>query len=334
MYKQIRDAPTDTLRGTGSDTRIVIYRSGALGDMITSFPVFSNLRAAYPTSSITLIGPPDASTLAVSSDLVDEIVSSDSAWIAQWYMRDPTAVADVLGRIDLAFLYTDDNDRSLSETLRAIGTARVIVHPPNPPRDMKRHVTDFALESLDLLGVPVLTRTPFVIPDMKLECNSALGTVNRPFLFAHPGSSSASRTWPDLVDCAAEIASEYSLDLVVNRGPIEVERGFRASDNVAARILGPFDVQTLAAVVSRASLYIGNDTGPTHLAAALGVPTIAIFGPHSNPVQWAPRGPLVEVVYREGRWPTCDAVRKIAERLETHLTLPRTDVSANRLRTD
>ncbi len=58
---------------------------------------------------------------------------------------------------------------------------------------------------------------------------------------------------------------------------------------------GALNLHALATVLSRASLYVGNDSGVTHLAAALGVPTIALFGP-TDPRSWAPVGPRVAIV--------------------------------------
>lgn len=314
MYERSIDIPTD--RGSKrSYGRIVVYRSGALGDMITSFPVLENIRRAFPDSHVTLVGPPDVSKLALSSGYVDRTVSSDAAWIARWHNGDERAVFDALGRSDLFVLYAHDPENGLAETIRRASLCQVIVHPPSPPSDVKCHVTDFALRALAPLQVPIETAIPHIAVDAHVQDGHSQTRNEQPNLFVHPGSSSSVRIWPDLLDCAAEIARAHSLRLTVNRGPVEVERGVADLNSIDAHVVGPYDVSTLAAVISRASLYLGNDTGPTHLAAALGVPTIAVFGPKSNPVEWSPRGPRVRVVYKETRWPTRDEVYRVVEQL-------------------
>ena len=67
------------------------------------------------------------------------------------------------------------------------------------------------------------------------------------------------------------------------------------------------DLYELAQWLARARLYIGNDSGITHLAAAVGTPVVAVFGP-TDPAVWGPRGDHVRVVHRAGGWPSVDEV--------------------------
>jgi len=111
------------------------------------------------------------------------------------------------------------------------------------------------------------------------------------------------------------LADRLKLHVTVLIGPAEADRpelsqAIRgAFAPVGAEPLGPLPLAELAAVIATARLYLGNDSGPSHIAAALDVPTVAIFGP-SDPAIWAPRS-------RSGRVAIVEAPRRQLERLTT-----------------
>lgn len=102
------------------------------------------------------------------------------------------------------------------------------------------------------------------------------------FIAVHPFSGSRKKNWP--LDRFRELQLPYPIRYCIS--PEQTLEGAVQYDNL-------YD---LAVWLRGAELYIGNDSGITHLAAACGVPTVAIFSEHSNPNIWAPRGPHVEVV--------------------------------------
>jgi ADP-heptose:LPS heptosyltransferase len=124
-------------------------------------------------------------------------------------------------------------------------------------------------------------------------------------VLVHPGSGSARKNWPPhQLRALIERMCSQSWPVSILIGP---------ADRAAAQALGtdlpqrrPKEVLSLAPVLGRSTLFVGNDSGVTHLSARLGVPTVAVFGP-TDPRQWAPRGPRVRVVGHP-TWPSVDDV--------------------------
>ncbi|MGH7930082.1 MAG: glycosyltransferase family 9 protein, partial [Candidatus Binatia bacterium] len=119
----------------------------------------------------------------------------------------------------------------------------------------------------------------------------------KPVLVMAPGSGAREKNWPAPYFAAVGRwwRKRSGGEVVVLLGPVERERGGfdkLAEDFIAARNL---NLAQVAALLSRGDLYFGNDSGITHLAAVLGVPTVAVLGP-SDPQRWAPRGPKVSLL--------------------------------------
>jgi ADP-heptose:LPS heptosyltransferase len=127
-----------------------------------------------------------------------------------------------------------------------------------------------------------------------------------PLLVIAPGSGAREKNWP--VTSYRTIAdwwhNECHGSVLVLLGPVEEERGGLAvlcQDHPVARGL---TLRQVAALLPRCAVFIGNDSGITHLAAALGVCTVALFGP-SDPLQWAPRGRRVVIIRRGSECSPC-----------------------------
>jgi ADP-heptose:LPS heptosyltransferase len=123
-----------------------------------------------------------------------------------------------------------------------------------------------------------------------------------PFLCLHPGSGSDRKNWPkeDFLEVATGAFCRWRLPSTVLIGP--AEQGQRAFWNEAGgtslSVKEGLPILEVARTLRRAALYVGNDSGITHLAAAAGVPVVALFGP-TDPARWAPRGVRVEVLAQE-----------------------------------
>lgn len=127
----------------------------------------------------------------------------------------------------------------------------------------------------------------------------------------------ADKKWPGFTDFVARAEAKLGLPLVVYPGPGEHEAARQLYP--AARMLDGADLATYAALLQRASLVVANDTGPGHIAAAVGTPLISLIGP-TDPARWAPWGPNVHVLRHERQgeqtvWPTADEAFALARRL-------------------
>ena len=117
------------------------------------------------------------------------------------------------------------------------------------------------------------------------------------------------KTWPDF-PAFTRVAKALGLPLVVYPGPKELDAARR--DHADAVVLPSANVGTYKALLAGAALVISNDTGPAHIAAAVGTPVLSVLGP-TKPEQWAPWGPQVQVLRHWPRWPTVAEVMAAAE---------------------
>jgi ADP-heptose:LPS heptosyltransferase len=116
----------------------------------------------------------------------------------------------------------------------------------------------------------------------------------------HPGAGSPAKAWPGFPDLARRLGAA-GMPVVVTTGPAdrEVARWLEAAPGVDCHPAPDLSLRELAALAATARGWVGNDSGPTHLAAAAGTPTVALFGP-TDPAVWAPLGPRVTVLAGAG----------------------------------
>ncbi len=173
---------------------------------------------------------------------------------------------------------------------------RTLAHDPQPP-PATGHASEWLARPIGFLGADPAERPPALEPtDVERAAAAAtIAVLPDRFLALHPGSGSPAKNWPaDRFAALAERSANGRAWLLVE-GPADAAsvaplRGL--SGVVVASDLPP---RTLGAVLARAGVFVGNDSGVTHLAAAWGAPTVALFGP-TDPSVWAPLGPRVEVV--------------------------------------
>ena len=311
-------------------SRIAVYRPGALGDTIVTFPVLEAFRTACPAAHITAVGRREYFGPALSTGYVDDVLSADAAWAGRWFGGDADALSNALPDTDLMVIYGRDTDGVLADTAQRAGVTRCIVHPALPPDGSDIHITDHLLSAVSAAGIPVHSRTPHIVSSSRSRLN-ARGTMRSvgippgtPYVVVHAGASTPARVWPKLHETAAWVQNTYGLPVAVNAGPVEYEREITDQWPSGTRFIGPSDVDTLTGVLAEAAAYIGGDTGPTHLAAAIGTPTVAVFGSESDPVRWQPRGEQVTVVVSstEHEWPDADAVKTAAREIIPAQILP------------
>lgn len=277
--------------------RTLIIHTGGIGDFLLALPAIARLR---DTATLELAGHRDRLELAVPAGIADAAHSLDSIDF-QSALAEPSdrlrAFASQFGR---AVVFMRDPDRAIHAALKTCRVARVETFPGLPDAGWFRHATEYYAECL---GV-----TPDANFRLKISPNG------RPLdVVIHPGSGSQKKNWPieNFVTVAARL-QENRRRVTWCLGPAETERT-RLPELVGDSLRCDSLVE-LAARLATALLYIGNDSGITHLAAALGIPTIAIFGP-TDPAVWAPRGDFV-LVLRGCPWPLpSDVVQRSTSRL-------------------
>jgi len=223
----------------------------------------------------------------------EAVLASDgpelAAALAGGFRDGPIALA--LAQADVVVAYTRSED--LLERL-AERAQRVIVHDPTPPAAGPHAAVWLAQAIAPLL--PSLTDSPSLAKGGVLaftdsehrDAEARLRGLRPGFLAVHPGSGSPAKNWPleRFVETAARLAGGEPWLIVA--GPAE-EALVAPRGTMLAR---DWPLRSLGAALGRAALFLGNDSGVSHLAAAAGAPTLALFGP-TEPALWAPVGPRV-----------------------------------------
>lgn len=319
--------------------RIVVLRPGALGDALLAFPALVALRRAHPRAHLTLIARDDVLALTRANSLADAAYPFDlPAWSGLWgdvEDADPLLRA-VVGGADTVVAWLRDDDGDVARRVTALGVGRAIVAPGRPPNalgatwddgaETLRHAALHLLATLAPLGLEGLPTTldelarmtPVIAGDPEDERRAAaawraLRLPAEGVVALHPGSGGAAKCWPAarFADVGLRLRASGYTPLLVE-GPADAARvadvvaTMAAGDPAPPPVARELSVGTLAALLARCSGYAGNDSGVSHLAGLVGIPTLALFGP-TDPAVWSPIGPRVCVV----RAPATAATRSI-----------------------
>ncbi len=220
-------------------------------------------------------------------------------------------------RVDRAVAFLNDPDGIVEENLRFyLPTASIHFFPAFPPEKTEIHVAKYLAECLKRAGLPADPEKA-----LKSGCDRALlnrepALIRQSKTVFHPGSGGQGKNhppdfWIELIDELSKASFLSGHDFVVLLGPAEERLYPFFIENVHYRntqILFYPEIEDLIPLLGKASLYVGHDSGITHLSAMLGTPTIALFKRSSVP-QWSPLGPAVRVIQSEETTP--DLVREV-----------------------
>jgi ADP-heptose:LPS heptosyltransferase len=276
-------------------SRILVIKLAALGDVVQAFGPFAAIRAHHPGARITLLTTPPFAPLLARAPWFDEVWSEGRpGW------TDPAALwrlARQLRRAAFDRVY-DLQTSGRSSRYRLLVGARAewsgiapgASHPHADPSRDRIHTLERQRGQLQAAGI---TRFPEPALDW-LDADISRFVLPERFALLVPGASAErpGKRWP--ASRFADLAARLGRPAVVVGGPSE--RALATAIPGALDLTARTSLVELAAIARRAALCIGNDTGPTHLAAAIGTPTVAIFGPDSDPALCAPRGARVTVL--------------------------------------
>lgn len=282
---------------------VLVFRAGALGDILLLRVAVAAIRRGG--HRVSLLAPRESGSALVGPgpSEVDSLVAWDRADMAALLVRDrpmPRTLAEELERFELVVAYTRNAD-----LVANLGTLveRVIAHDPQPNYDEAdaRHASIWLASALASLGVAAELPPPPCQPTSDDEKSARPWTESLPrgFLAVHPGSGSREKNWPakSFADFVEEFRGNEKWLLV--EGPADRAQAEGLRHLPGALPSSDLPPRTLGAILSRAGVFLGNDSGVSHLAAAWGAPTVALFGP-TDPAIWAPIGPRVRVLRGEG----------------------------------
>ena len=259
--------------------RFLICHRGALGDFILTWPALHAVRKILPDAYFLGLGRPEYMRLAVKLGLLDSSRDAESSVMIDFFSgrRLPAELGLPTGSI----LWLSEGE-IVSSLLKKSASLPVVLIPPFPSKRM--HVGLYhhlAVQS----HFPIKASYPgsFHFP---------LCVKKGEYALIHPGSGSPSKNYhPQLyLEFARILRALHYLDVRFILGPAEDEQMVRRLPG--EKIERPKDVVALAHVLAGASLYIGNDSGVSHLAGILGTPTIALYKT-TDPAVWGVVGPRV-----------------------------------------
>jgi ADP-heptose:LPS heptosyltransferase len=266
--------------------RILVIKHGALGDIVQAFRAFAAIRRTHQAAEITLLTTAPFRSLLARSPWFDHFEIDPR--LPFWNLSALLKLHRQLRGFDMVYdLQTSSRSTRyfhLAGRPPWSGIAPGSRFPHDNPARVTTHTRERLAEQLALAGIPDLGE-----PDLSWLTNTDIARFPLPENFALlvPGASAhrPEKRWP-LKNYQA-LAEQLTLPPVLVGGPDEQ----LAEPVRGLNLIGQTSLPELAAIALRASLAIGNDTGPMHLAAALNVPSLVLFSGASDPALTAPRYP-------------------------------------------
>lgn len=308
--------PTICSNNKTSIQNILIIRPGALGDLVVTLPTMEAIRNYYENARIEIMGYSSFLEIVKGRFYADTISRFDQADVASLFMKNscvPASLINKLINMDLIISFVSDKEQIMVKNLRVAGAKDVIHYEPFPSEGEDIHIIDHFLKCLVLLGVTHANEIPKIF--LKVEdalfgekfLNESIVDPGKLLVAVHPGSGSRQKCWPidryvELIFWLKKMGAQILLISGQADTGIVEELRKKIRDNII--LVDQFPLPILAAIIKRSDLFVGNDSGITHLAAAVGTPTISIFGP-TDPRMWGPRGEQVKILYKKSPCSPC-----------------------------
>ncbi len=273
--------------------KILVLRGGALGDFIVTLPALVLLRERWPDARIELAGNATAAQLARSRGLLDAVHSQHEARWAALFSELPAPFEAWLREFDLILNFWPDAEGDLARKF-PLRPDQLFLSASAMPTE-----TPAAAHYAEALGpLGIAPRGSYCLLEsgrVVLAPSQSPATRTGQTIALHPGSGSARKNWP--LDQWAEICrwlrETHHAELLIITGEAEPATALADFGRPARNL----PLESLVAELSRCRLFLGHDSGVSHLAAACGVPSILLFG-STDPAMWAPPATHVRVLRR------------------------------------
>jgi hypothetical protein len=302
----------------------VILQPGAIGDCILTLPLVGFMKDCLGLGRVDILGHTEHIGMLPGRTAADGIRSIDTVDLHLLFsdtktfdLADGDPLINVFADYSyiVSFLGEPDSDfeQNLIFTANCSHSAEVITLPMKPSKEFTGHIADFYVQRL--IAESGLSLEPWVVPADEVLIKAAQADVNKgrellkdagfdvteqPVII-HPGGGSRQKCWhlDNFLAVAEQLITE-GLSVVFLLGPAELERFSKTAIRKimgAAKCMSDLSLTEVLGLLSCAEAFVGNDSGITHLAAGLGVRTVALFGPTSATV-FRPIGPAVTILER------------------------------------
>lgn len=286
--------------------RILVIRGGAIGDFLLTLPAIRLLREAFPSAHLEILGYKHIIALAEGRFYAEATRSIEYSAMAGFFVPGAELAPDLaeyFASFQQIVTYLYDPSGFFEGNLRRAG-AKNILHA-FAPIDDSEHAARQLARPLQSLALYLDDHAAQLHPSEKDRAFAAhfLHDVSGPLLAIHPGSGSQRKNWPvekwlTLTARLLEAEAKSRCGLVLIGGEADeaqladFERAWRGARPLVARDL---PLPQLAAVIERCQLFLGHDSGISHLAAAVGARSLLLFGPTDAAV-WAPANSRVTII--------------------------------------
>lgn len=276
--------------------RFLVVRGGAIGDFILTLPVFSAIREMFPHAHVELLGYPNVTDLALKSGTADGVRSIDARPMASFFNR-KGHTNEELGEyfasfnIVVSFLY--DPDQFFQNNVKACADHIQFVQGIHKPDDGNgTHATETLLVALQQLAI--FDTDP--VPRLDFQTSAQAG---ESWIAVHPGSGSPRKNWPvnHWFELLRDLSVNHRILVIGGEADFEALRVLEAAlSGVQYEFMVNRPLTDVGTRLQSCRAFIGHDSGITHLAAAVGLPGVCLWG-ETNADVWRPRSDRIELLH-------------------------------------
>jgi lipopolysaccharide heptosyltransferase II len=296
---------------------IVAIRTDRAGDLVVSLPAIRALKGLFPKAKLAVVARPQNLALLNNNPLIDELIAFQGFWnLLKDLRRKKFSLA-----VDLLMDYPLRNawivffsNASFKAGFDIAGRGRlfnIAFTPSNQKKQMSGHLLDLIRQIANVSGMPavsVIDSLPELFVSLEKKARALEFLKNNGFnekeiiVGLHPGGNYPSQNWgkDKFAQLADRIQSKHQAKIII----IGSNQESKLLAQIASLMKGKpiiaqgLSLDALAALIQRLSLLVCNNSGPLHIAAALGVPTVSTMGP-TDPHLWWPQGQENKVIRRE-----------------------------------
>ena len=303
-----------------------MIRGGAIGDFILTLPAITALRRQFPDAHLEVLGYPHIAQLALAGGLVNQVQSIEARALAGFFARGGALVehlADYFSEFDLILSYLYDPDGVFETNVSLCSRAQFIVGPHRPNEAARLHATKVYLQPLERLAIFDADPIPrLLLPPGPVSLNPQPSTLS--LLALHPGSGSERKNWPEAkwAELLRRLMESTDFNLLIVGGEAEGERLKRlaaALPPARCQVAQSLPLADLAHRLANCRAFIGHDSGISHLAAAVGLPGVVLWGDTAEEIWRPPSGKVAVLRHPAGlaQLPVESVLEQVAGILQT-----------------
>lgn len=271
--------------------KIVVMRGGAIGDFLLTLPVIAALKLHFPGVPLEILGYPPIASLAMAGGLADQVRSVESPTLAGFFTSgaalDP-GWCHFFSETDLFVSFLHDPNRIFECQVKRVSKGLFIRGPHRPDESVNIHATNVFLKALESIGI----HNSDPVPHLHIPVSTEFKWMSGDWIAMHPGSGGAQKNWPHekWIQLIERVVDETKWRILLVGGEAEAERLKDISGSFSNERITPalqLPLPQLAQMLFLCRLFLGHDSGISHLAAAVGLPGLALWGP-TNPNIWRP----------------------------------------------